>query len=358
MRGWHIFLLTLLCALIVQSFVWKTGPLLDESLWLKDLAYLQQGDPRLFEEITVYAYPAIPLLYLPLLLHTSASLSLQSALVGTLIVLIALGIAGITFMCYCLRPHQPWWLAAAAITTLSPLYIHSTLASAIVVPLITLVLLLTLYVIEHHQTVNRSTLHVLGILLGCCALVRFDIAATIGVYTILILLPSLRWQTVTIVGSTALLTFYVLNPFMWKMPLTHSLDLLTKIYHYSSLDTGHITLSTVSIYFPLASISWLLAVLTISLNQRLTSLSQTFIASLLFLTAGVSLIIVGADGANIRYLFPLFLAWEVFLPLFVLDVITARQAAASKPQRHWTLAPHVVVGLFIVVASIRFLTAF
>jgi hypothetical protein len=119
----------------------------------------------------------------------------------------------------------------------------------------------------------------------------------------------------------ALLVFYILDPFMWWMPMRHVTDLLGVMrFHYTEYEAHQIPLAGLLLISPLAIIGLLLASAWSLLGRHISQPMPTkFLRWLILLTAAICALLLQSHYQANRYFFPLAFLWEILLPLFILE---------------------------------------
>ncbi|MEX1997882.1 MAG: hypothetical protein WEA04_04400 [Candidatus Andersenbacteria bacterium] len=320
LKLFHVFLLVLAIGLVVQSTLWKNIDVLDAEEWMSATVFLYQGDARVFNKFT-YGYPGTPLLLLAGAIHVVLAIPLTTSFTGSLATLISLSAAGIAATCKLLRPRSLWWIAATGIILCNRLYAAVTPPSAAVAPLIVLIFLLSLYIYEQRSQSLRVHI-MLGISLGVGAALRLDITAAVGFLLLIFLLPSLGGKRIGVIVSTAFLSFFLLNPFLWFTPLGHLQAIIAKIhYHWADYETERLTIPLFLNRAAVGLLGFSLAVVLLFLRQRLPLLiSRKFLLYTVFVTISISIILWQASYQVPWYFYPLIFFWEALLSLFLLDL--------------------------------------
>ncbi len=229
----------------------------------------------------------------------------------------------ITILTYKLRPQQLWWLASAGLFITSPLYYTATPPSVILGPLIVLILLLTLYIYEYRDTASTKKYVALGIVSGLALATRFDVPILVFSSIFLFIFFAMRNTKKSLIfGISAFITSLVCIPFLWYEPFTYLLQVYAKTafhIHYpvsSTLRTLAIVPSIVTATLSFSLGFWLLnkkaSAFIIPTNPLLWFMAVSgFIVGILFLT----------PHHPVWFFFPLVLAWEITLPLFVFHLL-------------------------------------
>jgi hypothetical protein len=245
----------------------------------------------------------------------STALTLSAAL------LIAAVTAACAALCFLLQPQSLWWFTTGFILTLSRFYIDATPPTAAVMPFITLIVLASCWLWEQNRSASRWLYLLWGVTLGLSAATRLDVSLLVGMPLFILLSYRSGIRVIVPIFIGGVLSFFIADPFLWFMPVQHVIDLLSKFtLHYSYLGSRRPLLWFEWIQgIPLAliAITWFLV---LYLRRRLSNVIAT---PVLLVFLGISLLAVlmltTSKFQAIRYLYPLIIVWEIFLPLFALQ---------------------------------------
>jgi hypothetical protein len=260
-----------------------------------------------------------------------------------------------------LQPQTLWWFTTGFILTMSRFYNSATPPTIVVMPILTLIVLLLCWLMKQKIDGSISKYFLWGTVLGISAATRLDISLFIGIPLIFLIL---RWSGIrailpVLAGVT--ISFFITDPFMWFMPIQHVMDLLYKFtLHYSDFhQTRMIPWYEWANGVPLAVISivWFLALL---IRRRLGNVVPTqVLIVVLGLSLLASLILATSKFQSIRYLFPILVIWEIFLPMFAqqeypytIDHASTRTGLLDK-KAVWVILgfiiPTQILGYFISI---------
>lgn len=322
----QIFLGTLFFALVVQGYLWKNTDLVDRDLWVAHTEHVLAWDSEIFDK-RIYGHPGAPIMVFAMAAHLIFGLPLSIAFPGSMALLNSIFIAGATVVCKALRPNSMWWLATGLLLVFNRLYTTSTPPTAVVSPLLVFIILLCLLVFENAPSIKKILLVILGILFGLAAATRFDISVAIAFASLFILLPRMRWSQAGIVVGCAVTVFWIVNPFMWHIPIQHVTDLVgVMLYHYNDYPASSVPLIVLLLISPIAIASLGFALVSV-FNRRLIpqAPSASFMTWLLLTTAAIVGVLLNSQFQAQRYFFPLVFIWEAFLPVFLLSAISSFQ---------------------------------
>jgi hypothetical protein len=349
-----IFCKVFLFAFVIQM-VKMTIFLSDGEMWAYQIRYFLTNDPYGFDLFHAgYGHPGTTLMGLGSLFHILFGLSYSTALTLSVTLLIATVTAACAALCYLLQPQSLWWFTTGFILTLSRLYVTATPPSAVVMPFITLVVLALCWLLKQNISVSIPLIFLWGIILGLSAATRLDITLLVGIPLIILFCYGSGMRVLVPVITGGVISFILSDPYLWFMPVQHVIDLWSKFtVHYSSYP-----MSRSLPWFewvqgvPLAviAIAWFLF---LHHRRRLSSLIPT---QVLFVFLWISLlavmILVSSKFQAIRYLFPLIIVWEVFLPLFALQGCPHNYGGASLKFRRLDARTSWVIAGFIIPTQV------
>ena len=314
-----IFFCIFLFSFFLQGMRWKEFDIVDRGMWSNEAEYVQNNDPREFDFMLAYGYPAGSIIEGTIVLHQVFSVSYDQALLLIITLLNSIGIASICIMCIILRGNNLWWVAVFGILSLNRLYEYATPPSAVATVFIVLLCLLTLYIYEQKQNIKPIYLGLWGLVAGLFIATRADIGVFSSIIFLFFILKSTDWKKYVFLIGTSFLSFVIFNPFMWFMPLQHIKDLIFKIFYFYAEQTqtslSFIALLSISL---LAVISIILAIFFFFSRKHINPpLPIYFLVNLLIMTFVFYAIILKSHFQAERYFLPIIFIWEVFLPLFV-----------------------------------------
>ena len=335
---------------------------MDRMMWANEIQFFLNQDPRVFNFHAAYGQPGTTLLGLGSLLHLFFGFSYVTALDLAVSLLIASGTAACAALCFLLYPHSKWWLAAASVLLFNRMYLISTPPTAVVMPLIALMVLASWWLWQQQPVSTKRTSFLLfGGLVGFAAATRLDATLLISPALFLLLLHRHGRKVMLPFFLGSGISFFVSDPFLWFMPLQHLSDLVHKFFiHYT--DAQEIT-PQIQNPFSWLNYTWL-AMLSIGwalvlLSQR--RLGEIISKPLVVVFLGISLVaclgILTSHFQSVRYLFPLNIVWEIFLPLFALETLGTSSRSYAIPE----LIPHassISTGIIVFSALLQILSGF
>ncbi len=313
---WKVFLF----AFVIQM-VKTTIYITDGEMWAQQIQHFLNSSSAVFNFRAAYGHPGTTLVGLGCLFHILFGFSFNIALTLSVALLIAAVTAACAALCFLLQPQSLWWFTTGFILTLSRFFVTATVPTAAVMPFITLIVLASCWLWV--RTISTSGWHYFlwGIMLGLSAATRLDISLFVGIPFFILLSYRSGIRVMVPILTGGLISFIFADPFLWFMPVQHVIDLWSKFtLHYSNYGTERLIPWMEWIHgIPLAilAIAWFLV---LYLRRRL---SDVIPAQVLLVFLGISLLAVllltSSKFQTIRYLYPLIIVWEIFLPQFALQ---------------------------------------
>jgi len=226
----QIFIFAFIFAFIFQGLKWKNSNIIDGSMWINQARYVQDGDGRQFDFKNAYGHPGGTIIEPEIIFNKffdGAHKHSEGFLIFLLTFLNSLFIAGICALCYLLRKNNFWWFIVLIFLSFDTLYDYATPTTAVVVPLVVFLSLLTLYFVENKEKIKTKHLLFWSLIAGLSVATRFDIGG-FCVFSFLVLLSVMKiinWKKILIITSGAVASFILFDPFMWYMPIQHIKDL-------------------------------------------------------------------------------------------------------------------------------------
>ena len=318
-----IFFCIFIASFLLQGLRWKEFNIADGKMWGNEAQYVQNNDPREFDFLAAYGYPAGSIIEGNIIVHKVLNISYDQALLIIITLLNSLGIAGICIMCIILRGNNLWWMAVFGTLSLNRLYEYATPPTAVAAVFIVLLCLLTLYIYEQREKSKSPYLVLWSLTAGFFISTRADIGVFSFIIFLFLIFKSVGWKKAGILTAASFLSFVIFDPFMWFMPLQHIKDIIFKIFYFYAEQTqtslGFVALLSISF---LACISLFLGISFLFLRKKTTPpLPVYFIVTLLIMTLGFYIIILKSHFQAERYFLPIIFIWEVFLPLFIFYLI-------------------------------------
>ncbi len=293
----------------------------DGEMWANQVQYFLNKSPALYDYTRAYGHPGGTFIVLGCLFHMLFGLSFSTSLTLSVSLLIALATAACAALCFLLQPQTLWWFTTGFILTISRLYNTATPPTAAAMPLLSLIVLASCWILTQKKTEIRRLCFLWGALLGVSCSTRLDISLFVGIPLLFLLW---RWSGThgiapVMVGVVA--SFFLSDPFMWFMPAQHVLDLVHKFtLHYSNFPQ-RMTLRwyewTNGVSLAVIAMVWFLVLL----YRRRLGVGIPTQVMLVFLGISVfaGLLLTSSKYQAIRYLYPLIIVWEVLLPLYALQ---------------------------------------
>ena len=351
-----IFWGTLLIGFVLQTLLRVTGIFhLDHLMWSSQIQYYLSHDIREFDFYTAYGHPGGTVIELGVLFSLIPGCSYNIALAIGISLLIATATAGCTVLCFVLHRNTYWWFAAACTLLINRMYLNATPPTAGVMPLIVFIILFAWWLWETDVKHLRRLHFLLGAVMGIAAATRLDCSLLVNTSVFIMLCYRYGRKVALPTISGAVIGFIGADPFMWFMPVQHIQDLIHKFtMHYAHFRrekddpvffADALWLSAMSVIF------WL-----ILLRQRLKV--RVIPLPVMMTTSGISVIAIAviflSKFGTARYLFPLIIVWEVYLPLFIIKLLDAGRVVKSIEQSTRTsiISPSLIVLVcFVQIAA-------
>lgn len=352
-----IFRNVFIVAFVLQA-VKMTIFLPDGEMWANQIRFFLTGNPSMFDFRAAYGHPGTTFLSLGCLMHFSG-LSYYAAITLSVAFLVAAATAGCSALCFLLQPRSLWWFTTAFILTASRFYMLATPPTAVIMPLLVLLVLSLCWCWDH--TVSGWFYVLFGIGLGLSAATRLDMSLFTGIPLLILLYYRKGKSMVAPVLSGAVISFFIADPFLWFMPVQHIFDLLSKFtMHYADYEVARQVPWFEWVQgVPLAiiAIAWFLV---LHIRRRLDCIVP---APVLFVFLGISLLavllLISSRFQSIRYLYPLIVVWEIFLPLFALQgSLQCEDSVSWSADGLDTRSAWVIMGFVLPTQMLEYLFMF
>lgn len=340
-----------LCLSTVAQFtIWDNFDVSDVVMWSTQAEAMYEGDSIQYDIRAAYAHPGTPILLGTIALAEGVGLPYRTALILWMSVCGAIALTASAWLAYALRKNVVWSVALVGVLTLHRIFFWTTPPSHLASILCVLLFMYSWYVYEK-SSVSWRAFALWGILSGILVATRFDIGVAVSVLCAALLIPKYTLKRAILGGGVALATFWIINPYMWYMPLSHIRSLFGKIFwHYTDFEPSHLPLKTILLSLYGVACTWFV-LLFISLVRRRNLAVMPPIPVYVLGVLGVGTVVlltiyVSADYQAIRYFQPLVYMWEAFLPLCLFALISNRAL-------QWLVAIALMVGqvLFYVQYS-------
>jgi len=345
-------------AFIIASTVYATTVgwpgILDDTMWANQAEYVLTGDVRQFDATRAYGHPGAPIIDGTILVHAVTGISFKRSLLLFLTFFSALIIAGISLLCYFIRPKDLWWLASTLSLSFGAQFLHDygTPPSVVASLLLVLLSLLTLWIYENNSRVQLTHYLLWGITGGLAAATRADISTLLIIVFLILLWRKTDFQKIFLMGITAIATFTIVNTFMWYMPITHLRDIIGKaLYHYAKFEPYNMPLANVFNISSFLIVSILLSLCFLVFRKKLPRvLPYDFLYALYALTTIVYTIFLTADYQATRYFLPIIFIWETFLPLFLFSLVEQVGLPIKIKRLCGSMDTKTVIQICIIIA--------
>lgn len=323
----------------------------DAPMWSDQIRYFLTDDPRVFDFDKAYGHPGTTIVLIGSLLHSLFNVSYRTALDLGMSLLIAGTAAACSYLCIVLRRNSLWWLATAILLLLNRLFIHATPPTAVAMPFLVLILLFA-WRLWQQEGPSRSQYVLWGAAAGLAAATRLDAALLVSAPLLLLLGRRHGSRAVLPIMAGALASFYIADPFLWSMPVRHITDLAYKFtMHYTNY-SSHVGIDSYFLlnasWLSIASFSWAILLLRQKRQEQIIPSPIVIIFSCISILS--FLIVLSSRYQAARYLFPMFAAWEVLLPLFALEALSLhyKKGGSFSDQGQRNLATAVILGLVVL----------
>lgn len=357
------FLLVFLLGSLAQNMVWRSTRFTDEEQWIMRVTQLHDdlAAGKHFDQEHYSEHPGMPVLLIAAAAQGLTFSTPASLRVGV-ILLNAFSVAGIASYARLLRPTIPWWLAAAGLLLLHPLYYQASPTDAVIAPLFVLIFLLILWHWEQRSSTAVSVSLLLGFSIGLALAIRLHVTTLSLLPWFLSLLLAVGLKRVSIILVSTLTGTFALNPLLWYTPAQFLFAAtIGQVGFFSGTAlavTYQITVYDFLLFAPLALVSFMLALASLFQLPAHSAVCRQFILTMLICTVVICFALMYSALTSLRYLFPLIFLWEAFLPLWLLQALAifsdSYRKNMLKPFAYFA-AQHSIVLLLIGINLFLFL---
>ncbi|MEX0650386.1 MAG: hypothetical protein WD200_05280 [Candidatus Andersenbacteria bacterium] len=329
----RLFWISVGVGLLVQGTIWKHTALIDAAGWMERIQAFHDHNFAFFDYF-LFANPSMPII----VLGTTArmlGITLLNSLYGAVIFINALTIAGAITVTYLLRPASLWWLATGGILMVHNAYAHSTPHDAVIAPLLTLVVLLTLYLHEGSRVSSKPVFY-LSLAYGASLATYITLSLLWAPFLVAVLFRKINLKQFAVLLVTILLAWLIFDPLLWIMPVEHFRAMFSHAYVQAvELRPVALPLSGFLTVAPLSLVGILLALAAILFpNRAILVVPKYFFVALMGLTLLVSIVILSSAKPDFRYFHSLIFIWDVFLTLILLTTV---QTSRGRPWLSWAI---------------------
>jgi hypothetical protein len=293
--------------------------IVDHSMWASQARYFETNYFEQFNILWAYGHPGGPLILSTIAITHLFGIDYTSALTVCLILLNSLIILAIIYTIKRLSSGTLWWLWSIPLLLFHHAYTFNTPPSMLTMFISLFQFLYTVFLYQKERIETKHAI-LFGLFCGFAIATRTDMGTFLSLVFGLTLIRKISFAKIGMTTVTAVLFFFLFDPFMWFMPIEHIADLIYKItYHYS--DFGYVSLGY-GRFFAISSAAILSAIIGVvsMLKKDITfPLPKTPIWILLATTIFVFSVFLTSDYKAERYFFPLIIIWEVLL-LFFIDI--------------------------------------
>jgi len=224
------------------------------------------------------------------------------------------------------------------------------------VPLLALLALSFLFILERAKTgtISLRSLALCGSIGGIACATRLDVSSLVFFSGLVLLSLSLRlrafWSALF-----AMLTFVVLDPFLWRSPASYLGNIYAQVRSLESVPVAHMSavswFHSLLLVSPPAFLSVALWLPTLIFYPTALPVPLSFVVWLIAVTTVMVSVFLLAPFAQVWYLYPFLALWEIMLPLLVLALIEASSSMLSFGRRR---AEMLLVTLLLVAYTLPF----
>ena len=351
-----VFASVLAVALLVQTTLWLSFPIADESWWAPDAAKLAAGTTLTPSDVS-YVHPGTTILY-PTAALIHGGVEPKTALRLVMAAFAALCIALASAVAYRLRPQNLWWLMTALILIPDLRLLHGTPPSTAAALLTVVFVLLFMYARATRHSAQYRPMVYLGIFSGLLLATRFDTGAFVLVTAAPFLLYMFRLRVLVLLACAALV-FAASNPHLWVEPVAYLASIPKQVFANTTL-VGIDILVPFLLTFPFAILSICVSLAVVYrqfFHSRDNDVHIPLGVYLWFLGATLLFTALLAPLAfhPIRYYMPFYLTWDILFPLSLLVFARRHLPLTRLPSLTERRCEWMVIGVIVLTIAIRFL---
>lgn len=366
-----LFLAIFLVSFLVQSGYFRMMLFIDNEKWVSRTINLSQDVFTRPVHLDFYdennnprysPHPGTTITLISALLYKSGQ-SGQASLIFAITLLTSFLAASIASVCHYLRPYSPWWLVAAIIIIIHPLYFYSTPTNAIIGPVTALLFLLALTVYEKRsQTISLGLISFIAFVIGLGLSTRIHDTVFIAAPLLAFIGAYIGTKRLMFMIVASALFAILFNPFYWFVPIEFIKEAILRTSSsivYTGFPGFHLTPLWVLYYTPLTIISIVLAIMLFIYARPELPLSSPFLLTLFLITATTLGLFLSVKSQTLRYLYPLIFTWDILLPLFLLRlsdqiqfpfITNVRHLAFTRQLTRLVIVSAIVFGFSLLAA--------
>ena len=285
--------------------------------------FVRTGNIEQFDFQKAYGHPGGPIILGTIFINELTHTPYRTSLIIFLTLFNALLITGISFFCYLLKKGSIWFVLVFCILSMNRLFVYASPPSAVVALLITLLAVITIYMLENRDKIKLPYIVLWSVVAGLTISTRADIGIFMSAIFFVSIFFRLGWQKILTIPIFVLLTFFLTDPFMWSMPIQHIADILGKaIYHYSSFNLPeHLSFVRIANISYLMFISALISLTLLIKRKSSFPIPNYFIYTLLLITTVLYALFLTSSYQAERYFLPIVFIWQIFLPVFLFSLL-------------------------------------
>lgn len=326
-----IFITTFVVSLGLFALQYKIN-VVDVPLWAEQAQVFEEHTTP-FKTMDAYGHPGGPLLIGTIFIHKILpSISYTDAITIFISITSAFIVAAICVLAFVLKRNYIWLFTLLFILSINRLYYSSTPPTTLSTLLSIFLCLLSLYIFERKEKVKNIGIVSWGIISGILIATRVDTGGYLTLMFGVLLLYSVGFKRTWLALISSIIAFCIFDPFMWFEPIQHVRYLVWYLFNHYRGDSLESIISFPVIFYD-SFFAWLsifsAGILVYFKHTSKKVLPIVFLILLVVMTIVLYCIVLTSHYQVMRYLYPIILIWETFLPLFmfsIVQVITERYA--------------------------------
>lgn len=319
-----------LAIFIAQFILWRSVIFVDSAYWIEkiDLFGQEMRNFHLIYNASVDPpHPGTLILIFALIFRSIGFLSSSSLIISEVLLNTTL-ITSICLLSFFLFPNKLWWISIGGFFVFNNFAYYSNPIDIIVSELIVITFLCTLWHIREKARTPFLISAIMGASLGLAAASRIHITIVISLLLFSCLLFVISKKRLLFIISEAVIFGWLFIPYLWKHPIIFfsSFSSTASLYDSSTLylsHSYHVSLADLIMYAPLAFFGFLLSIFFLfrSTKKTIIEIPKKFLLTMLIVVTLTTSLILRSHMIDIRFLYPMFFLCQIFLPLFLIDLI-------------------------------------
>lgn len=344
-----VFIISFLLSTLFHGvFLNKIG-IADIGLWASQADYFLNSDSRQFDFLGAYGHPGGPIIIGTAFINVLSGFSYELSLLILMLVFTGLLISISCVICfYILRSHFIW-IIVLLILSINPLYEYSTPPSNLASLLSVLLCLFTILLSRKELEIDNRYIVLWSVISGFLISTRLDVGLLISLVLLISFYKKINIDKFFLLILTITISFVILNPYMWYMPVDHIGDILYKIiYHYEFFEEVRLGFDYVISFSSIAIVGLMMSFWVIYL--KMDFLPKKLIIALTILTFFLYLVFLSSRYQASRYFLPIILIWEVFLPMSFFVIMEKYYQGKNVFLR---LLASIIVGIYLLLMFVH-----